>query len=549
MEERAPTRCHGLNAYVAWARIAPDAQRAPPNRPATVTQTPEQILASLPPRPIDVPRRWAEVAPDAPAVYAGDRRWSYGELASAIDTARSALSEAGVRPGDRVVLVIENCFAAVCFFYAVTALDAWAVMANARLTPREVDVIRESADARLIVYTVGDSPDAARHAEGASAVDVEDAVFGRVAFGPVNDRAEVERIDDDPARKIGAMIFTSGTTGRPKGAMLSHRTMLYQSATVAQRRRFRAGDCPYVVAPMVHIFGLAGMFLPVMYGGAAMELASRFSVDDVVAALGRGHLTHLYGAPPMFAALLAHSVETGRPIEAPRLKEILAGGAPLDPELRRGVEKAFGMTLGHGYAATEFSPIATTTPDEPGNDGAAGRPAFGIEIKLVDEAGEEVPRGEVGEVWCRGPNRMSGYYRDPEATAAIFRPGGWIAIGDLAFFDDDGQIHLVGRLKDMIIRSGFNVYPAEVEAVLNSHPSVLQSAVVGRAVPGNEEVIAFVQAAPGHDLDVGSVARHAADGLAPYKRPARIVPLDALPVGPTGKLAKTALREMAATLG
>lgn len=513
-----------------------------------VTKTPEQILASLPNRLIEVPRRWADTAPDAPAVYVGDRHWSYRDLVLAVDRAQSALQDAGVRPGDRVVLVIENCFAAVCFFYAVTALDAWAVMANARFTPREIEVIRESADARLVIYTVDGSEDAARHAEGASATEYEDAAFGRVVFGPLGDAALTEPVESDPARQIAAMIYTSGTTGRPKGAMLSHQTMLYQSAIVSARRAFGPGDCPYVVAPMVHIFGLAGMFLPVMYAGAALELAARFSVGDVAAALKRGHLTRLYGAPPMFAALLAHSAETGRPIEAPRLKEILAGGSPLDTELRKGVEKAFGMTLGHGYASTEFSPIATSTVDEPANAGAAGRPPPGIEVMLVDETGKEVPRGEVGEVWCRGPCRMNGYYRDPEATAAITRPGGWIAIGDLAYFDDDGQIHIVGRLKEMIIRSGFNVYPAEVEGVLNSHPAVLQSAVVGRAVQGNEEVIAFVEAAPGHEIDIEELANHASDGLAPYKRPARIVPLDALPVGPTGKLSKITMREMAEAL-
>ena len=511
-------------------------------------RTPDQIIASLPDRLIDVPRRWADRSPDAAAVFAGDRCWSYADLASAIERARLALKEAGVRPGDRVVLVIENCFSAVCFFYAVTALDAWAVMANARFTAREIDVIRESADARLVVYTVDESEDAARHAERESAAFLEDAAFGRVAFGALNRTADTEPVERDPARQIAAMIFTSGTTGRPKGAMLSHRTMLYQSAIVSARREFGPGDCPYVVAPMVHIFGLAGMFLPVIYAGAALELAARFDVETVINALKRGHLTRLYGAPPMFAALLAHSVETGRPIEAPRLKEILAGGSPLDPDLRRGVEKAFGMTLGHGYASTEFSPIATSTVSEPANEGAAGRPPPGIDVMLVDQTGREVAPGEIGEVWCRGPCRMSGYYRDPEATAAVMRRDDWIAIGDLAYLDEDGQIHLVGRLKELIIRSGFNVYPAEVESVLNSHPTVLQTAVVGRTVPGNEEVIAFVQAAPGQEIDVEKLAQHASAGLAPYKRPARIIELDALPVGPTGKLSKVTMREMAAAL-
>lgn len=513
-----------------------------------MTDSIETILAGLPRRLVDIPRRWAEDAPDAPAIHCGGRQRSYADLVAGIDAARSALAEAGVRPGDRVVLVVENGYAAVCFLYAVTALSAWAVMANARLSEREIGVIAERSGARMAVYTTEESDAALTHAQSAGAAEHAHPAFGRVAFGPVDRAVEPEPIYDDPARQIAVVLYTSGTTGVPKGAMLSHRAMLYQSAIVSKRRGFAPGDCPYVVAPMVHVLGLAGMLLPIIYAGASAEFAARFDAGAVIAALGQGHLTHLYGAPPLFAALVGRAAEQGGHIHAPRLKEILAGGAPLDLDLRRRVEQCFGMALGHGYAATEFTPIAASTPAEPANEGAAGRPWEGIEVMLAGENGDEAAQGEVGEVWCRGPSAMSGYYRDAEATAEITRPGGWVAIGDLAYIDEDGQIHVVGRIKEMIIRSGFNVYPAEVEGVLNTHPAVHQAAVVGRKVPDNEEVIAFVQPAPGAEIDIADLSAHAAERLAPYKKPARIVVLDALPVGPTGKLSKAELRERAQTL-
>jgi len=508
-------------------------------------RTADQILATLPRRLNDALDARVADAPGATAIWQGERRWSYAELAAGIEAARARLAAAGVRPGDRVALVIENSAAAVACVYAVTALDAWAVMINARFTAREIGVITESAGARLAVYTTGDSEAAAAHARAAGAAPEDSLHFGAVAIGPADPAAVPEPVDDS-AEQIGAMIYTSGTTGRPKGAMLSHRALLYQSAIVAERRAFGPGDCAYVVAPMVHVLGLAGMVLPLLYAGAAMELAARFDPERVLAELGQGRLTHLYGAAPMMAALVGRA--GGKRIEAPRLKEVLAGGAPIDAALRESASRVFGMTLGAGYAATEFTPISASTPARPANPGAVGRPWHGMEFRLVDEAGREVPQGEVGEVWCRGPNAMSGYYRDAEATAQITRPGGWIAIGDLARLDGDGQIHLVGRLKDLIIRSGFNVYPAEIEGVLTDHPDVLIAAVVGRAVEGNEEVVAFVEPAPGRTIDTAQLGAFAAERLAAYKKPARIEVLDSVPVGPTGKIDKVALRERAAAL-
>lgn len=502
-----------------------------------------RTLARLPSRIVDVPMRQAEETPGAPVVHAGPKSWSYAELAAGIDDVASALGKAGVGGGDRVLLAMENCFEALCAFYASTALDAWAVLANARLSGREIDVAIERADARFAVFTEAVSPEARAHAEALGAEPLGGVRCGGLALAVARADAAAEPVEDDPARQVAAMIFTSGTSGRPKGATLSHRTILYQGAVVGAAR-FARGDCPYVVAPLVHILGLSGLVVPLIHVGAAFEFAARFDPDAVLDGLSAGRLTHVYGAPPMFATLLAKAGASGR-IRAPRLKQILAGGAPVDPALREAAARAFGMPLSTGYAATEFSPIATTPPGETPNPGAAGHVWPGNELRLVGPDGAEVPDGAVGEVQCRGPNAMLGYFRDPAATAATIDPDGWVSIGDLARIDKDGQIHIAGRLKELFIRSGFNVYPPEVEAVLSSHDDVAQAAVVGRDVAGNEEAIAFVDAVPGRAVDLDALAAHAAGRLAPYKRPSRIVALDALPVGPTGKIDRIALKDRA----
>ncbi len=507
-----------------------------------------ETLAALPNRLIDIPRKWAAETPDAPAVHFGDRLWTHADILAGIEAARDVLTEIGVQAGDRVALVIENGVAGLCCFHAIAALDAWAVLANARLSARELDVIFEESGARFAIFGTGDSGAAAAHAGDRPATTVTSPHFADIAYLALDLDAPAEPVFDDPAKQIAAMIFTSGSTGRPKGAMLSHRTILYQGAIVSYRRSFAPGDCPYVVAPMVHVLGLMGMVLPCLHVGAAIRLAARFDVAEVANALGKGDLTHLYGPPPMFAALVAHAATTGGRIEAPRLKEILVGGAPAAEELRAAASAVLGMKIGAGYAATEFTPIAASVPADPVNPGAVGRPWPGIDFKVVDETGAERPRGEIGEVWCRGPNAMNGYYRDEAATAAVMKEDGWVAIGDLAFLDEDGQIHLVGRIKDIILRSGFTVYPAEIEALLCEHDAVLQAAVVGKAVKDNEEIVAYFQPAPGADADADAIMAFARERLAPYKRPARLIALESLPVGPTGKLDKEELRRRAAAL-
>lgn len=505
----------------------------------------QAFIETLPTRLIDILRGRVGQTPDAPVIYSGPETCTYVELGAGVDAAIGVLRDAGIRAGDRVLLVTENGFTGVCCLYAILALDAWAVLANARLTTRERDVMIDRAQPRLVVCAAGASPETHELALAGS-VRREEPAFGAIAVSPADQSVVPEPVPDRQDEQVAVMVFTSGTTGVPKAAMLGHKSLIYQSAIVSDRRGFGPGDCPYLVAPIVHVLGLAGIFLPVVYGGGAVELATRFDIEFVMDGLRRHHLTHLYGAPPMISMLVDRARQEGDALDVGSLKEMFGGGALVDRELCDRVEQTFGVKLSIGYAATECTPIAASTPAMPANPGAVGFPFYGMDVRVVGPDGTELPAGETGEIQCHGPNIMLGYYRDPDATAAAIDENGWLSMGDLGFFDEDGQIHLVGRLKEMILRSGFNVYPAEVEGVLNTYPDVLQSAVVGRTVDGNEEVIAFVEAISGAEIDVDALAAYAAERLAPYKKPARIEVLDKLPVGTTGKLLKLDLRDVAA---
>jgi len=280
--------------------------------------------------------------------------------------------------------------------------------------------------------------------------------------------------------------------------------------------------------------------------GATLYLSPRFDPITVRAGLEKDRLTVVLGVPAMFSQLLGYAKLRGlQSLKLPDLRIISSSGAPLDPAIKAAVEKLFGMPLYNGYGVTECSPnIAQARVEEPRTDTSVGRVFPGIEVKFVGADRKPVADGEVGELWVRGPNVMKGYYRNPEETAAAIDAEGWFNTRDLARLEG-GHLFIVGRTKELIVRFGFNVYPAEVEAVLNAHPEVVRSAVIGRTAKGDEEVIAFVQLAPGSSLAAPDLADYAAERLAPYKRPSHFVFVDAMPLTPTGKVKKDELAKMA----
>ena len=350
---------------------------------------------------------------------------------------------------------------------------------------------------------------------------------------------ETQPVDPSPDQ-VAALIYTSGTTGTPKGVMLTHRGILYIARVSGGLRQLAPGKHVYGVLPTAHVFGLSSVCAGALANGACLYAVPRFSAAALVDALARERIAILQGVPAMYARTLEYLDHHGLALEAPALEYMSAGGAPLDPDLKRRVERVFGGTLHNGYGLTETSPtVSQTRVGEYPDSTTVGKVLPGLEYRLLEPATEaEAAPGEVGELWIRGPTVMKGYFRNEEATRAVLRSDGWLDTGDLARLDERGQLYIVGRSKELIIRSGFNVYPPDVEAVINEHPQVTLSAVVGRQVPGNEEVVAYVQRAPGSTLTVAELAAYAAERLAAYKRPSEIVFLDELPATSTGKILK-----------
>jgi long-chain acyl-CoA synthetase len=502
------------------------------------------LLGRMPERYSHVVRQWAEQDPFRLALRAGDSQMTYGGLWDATKEAVRLLRKLGVGAGDRVVLVAENGLQIVPLLLAVSEMDAWAVPLNARMSVREVETIRLFAGCRRALYCVGDSESAASHAQ---ADEIEQDVFllGKVAVSVRNAESLPEPFYPDKARQTAILVFTSGTTGEPKGVMLSHQALIYMGANMVDVRKITKEDSFYNSSPVSHAIGLGTVLMTAFWAGASAELVARFTAKHFVEALKDERITGVTAVPTLFARILEFAEQNGVSLRSKRLRIIATAGAPLDLTLKARIEEAFGLKMGQSYGMTECNPVARSPGGVDTNEVGEVQP--GVEVRIVREDGQDAASGESGEIWVKGPPRMLGYYRNEAATNSVMRSGGWLATGDLGRMEEDGKLYIVGRSKELIIRSGFNVYPVEVESVLSMHPGVAQVAVVGREVPGNEEVVAFVQPAPGVAVDVEELSKWAAERLAPYKRPAEIILSPELPVGPTGKIFKVRLKQLAAS--
>jgi acyl-CoA synthetase (AMP-forming)/AMP-acid ligase II len=509
------------------------------------------LLSGLPERLCAIPRHWAARTPDAVALCDGALRWTYAQLSAGVDAAAQTLQELGVRPGDRLMVVGENCAAQVALTFAAAAIDAWIVHVNSRLSNLEVDAIKRHSGARRVLYTVAGGPHGARSNATPVPFFPPDAMWSDLLVGPLNDACVAEPVATSNALQVAALIYTTGTTGSPKGVMLSHRNLLFIAAVSSTLRGLHSDDRAYGVLPISHVYGLASVMLGTLHAGACLYLAPRFSPDALLASLQNDSLTILQGVPAMYARL-RDATASSAPL-ASKLRFIYAGGSPLDPGLKSAIEQLMGLPLHNGYGMTESAPtISQTRLHAPRTDTSVGLTIPGVEVRLADQNGGAAQPGAAGELWVRGPNVMLGYYRAPDLTTATMRNGNWLNTGDIARQDPDGALFIVGRTKEIIIRSGFKVYPLEIETVLNAHPAVLQCAVVGRlGADGNEEVIAFVELDRGNSVklrinaSVAELQAHLALALAPYKCPSELIVLDALPAAATGKILKHRLRQLA----
>jgi long-chain acyl-CoA synthetase len=482
----------------------------------------------------------AKRTPDAPALPGP---WGEDDLGATgfevLDYASAGIAtllrERGVAPGDRVGVMLPNVYQFPVIYYGILRAGGIVVPMNVLLKRREVAFYLEDSGARLLFAWYDFTTEAAAGAAdaGAELIEIDPALFAPMLPGhPTRELAETD--EDDTA----VILYTSGTTGKPKGAELTHLN-LFRNAEVAARTtcEIGAGDVVLGALPLFHSFGQTVAMNATLMVGACLTLVPRFDPGEALATMQRDRVTHFYGVPTMFGALLHHPERAS--FDTSSLRTCITGGASMPVEVLRGFEDAFGAKVMEGYGLSETSPVACSNhPDRERKAGSIGTPIEGVELRVVDESDEEVPQGEVGEIVIRGHNIMKGYWQRPEATAEAMR-GGWLHSGDMARTDEDGYFYIVDRKKDLIIRGGYNVYPREVEEVLYEHPKIREAAVVG--VPHDEwgeEIGAAVVLHEGEQLGAGEVSAYVKERIAAYKYPRIVWFLDDLPKGPTGKILK-----------
>jgi long-chain acyl-CoA synthetase len=478
--------------------------------------------------------------PDRPAVRMDSLVLTYRQLHDAAARVTSLLWSAGIEPGDRVGLMLPNVPAFPIAFYGALGAGAIVVPMNPLLKGREVAYYLGDSGAKLLFAWHAFAGEAAKGAAdaGAQLIAVEDpALAGALAdVTPQTSWADVAADDD------AVILYTSGTTGTPKGAELTHGGLGRNARLTAETLLNNSPDDVVMgCLPLFHVFGLTCGLNTAVTAGGTLTLLPRFDPGKALEIIERDAVTIFEGVPTMYAAMLHYP--DADPAKAATLRLCISGGAAMPVEILRGFEAKFGCIILEGYGLSETSPVASFNhPDKIRKPGSIGTPVEGVEMRLVGNDGADVPAGEVGEIAIRGHNVMKGYWGRPEATAEAI-PDGWFRTGDLARVDEDGYYYIVDRKKEMIIRGGYNVYPREIEEVLHEHPAVAEVAVVG--IPHaelGEEVGAAVALKPGASAAPEELRAFARERVAAYKYPRHLWLVAELPKGPTGKILRRAVR-------
>jgi long-chain acyl-CoA synthetase len=517
--------------------------------------------------PADVAARLRQTAAERPDHVA--LRWdagevTYGELHARVDAGTAALQALGVAPGGHVAFVLGTTPTFVEVAAAVLRAGAAMVPLLPGLAPDELRFAITDCGAEVVIVGPerldalvamrGELSDV-RHVLAADVpelpaglgTDVDPEAPSVASWTQACEAASregeprrVERSHDD----LAALVYTSGTTGRPRGAMLTRGNLAAnQDQSLAGRFEVGADDVILLVLPLAHIYSLNVGLGAAITAGATMVLVERFDPEACLEAISRHEVTVVLGAPPMYAAWVAGDALERADLSSVRLA--VSGAAPLPIPVIERFRELTGITIEEGYGLTEASPsVSSTSMADRAVPGSVGLPLPDVEVRLVGEDGHDVEPGDDGELWVRGPNVFQGYWNDPEATALALTPDGWLRTGDVAIRDEDGLLYLVDRLKDLVIVNGFNVYPREVERVLLSSGVVAQAAVVGVPHPlTGEALVAFVVPLPDAEVDVDVLEARCREQLARYKWPTRIEVVDDLPTTATGKVRRVELRE------
>ncbi|MDQ4500888.1 long-chain fatty acid--CoA ligase [Sinomonas sp. ASV322] len=490
--------------------------------------------------------------PQATALVVGDEQTTYGELWDQTRAYAGALRARGVGPGDTVAILIPNVADFARVYYAVLALGGIVLPVHALLRAREIEYMLRDSASRLLVCAAPLLGEGAAAADAAG-IDVVTVMAPEDAEGPSRLEAEAGAADPlesyvprEPA-DIATILYTSGTTGKPKGALGTHFALVEQvNVLLTSTFDVRPGDTVFGGLPLFHTFGQTCVLNAGLRAGATIVMCPKFTGGTALELLHQHDIDVFFGVPTMYVALIEASKAS--PLRPRSLRYGISGGASLPLAVLDRFREVFGAEIYEGYGLTETSPVASfnhvgTAP----RPGTIGIPIWGVEVEIarpeVADAIELLPSGELGELVIRGHNLFAGYLNRPEATAEAV-VGGWFRTGDLGIKDDDGYLRILDRKKDMVIRNGYNVYPREVEEVLSHHPDVVSAAVYGvpHEVHG-QEVAAAIVVAPGSSVTVDDLGAYAKQHLAAYKYPRIIELLAELPMGPSGKVLK---RELAA---
>ena len=484
--------------------------------------------------------------PDATAIISRGRATTYGELSRQIRAFRGALRELGVKQGARVASVAGNGRHFFVDYSATTGLGAVAVPLNPLAPAAELQ--REIAEVEASVVVVGPSAITAwLNIDGSSVPSVRHVIagdntsmVGTLAFDELLSHGELDVVPTD-TNSLAVLMFTSGTAGAPKAAMLRHGTLLSNIAQTLAFNPMYAKDVFFGVLPLFHIFGLNVVLGCAMSSGASLVLIERFDPSTAVETIRERGISVMAGAPSMWAALGNTPGVDINSMSSVRLA--ITGAAKMPEDIAVAFEARCGVRLIEGYGLTEASPVVSTARAGVTPIGYIGQVLDNMNVRLVDEQGDNGLVGDTGEIWVQGPNVFSGYWNDAEATARVLTSDGWLRTGDIAVADEAGNLFIVDRAKDLIIVSGFNVYPAEVEDVLSDHPGIAQVAVVGVPHPHTGEAVkAFVVPQPNVYLDEDAIIAYSQQQLSRYKCPSKVLFVESLPVNATGKVLRRALR-------
>jgi len=492
-------------------------------------------------------RQSAARHPNKHALLIHDQQVTYAELDRAVDRFAAGLSKLGIQPGARVGILLGNAQEFIVAYYAIARIGAVSVPVNPLFTPGEVQFIFQDAGVEAVVALPPMQPLFAAMRpvlptlQHVILTGVSEAGEGCLAFAAIDgepSEAPQPAIDSD---ELAVILYTSGTTGKPKGAMLSHRNLCSNADQAVELFQLRESDIMTAVLPIFHIFCMTVCLNAPLVHGATILLLPKFSPTETAKAMRDHQATLFAGVPTMYNFLVQHPEVTKEDLASIRMA--VAGGSSLPLAVLDGFQAKFDIPIVEGYGLSEASPIVTFNPvDGVRKPGTIGLPIPGVEVRVVREDGVDCGPHEVGELICRGENVMLGYLNRPEETAVTLRDG-WLFTGDLAICDEDGYFSIVDRKKDMIIVGGFNVYPREVEEVLFKHPQVREAAVVGSPDPNyGEKVLAFV-AAKDESLTVEALIDYCKQHLVTYKVPKEIHLLDELPKNTTGKILRRELKK------